>query len=227
MKELIQYIKEHLRSKIIVIIIVVIVIIGMIVGVPILIQVCFDVPAPFKWLEAKWKPEDLLGYYGNVLGFIGTVVLSSLALWQNHVIKVKADEKEKLLEQMEHDKHMPILHLNNSYSHGNNSNLVINILNVSDNVADELEIDNFQVRNEKGEIVCESTKVTPKRKTLFGRTEVAVEFTNLSIYGKNLKMEFGLRYKDKFRKQHNCKVYSNIEDEARFPNAYERVDSKR
>ncbi len=226
MKELIQYIKEHLRSKIIVIIIVVIVIIGMIVGVPILIQVCFDVPAPFKWLEAKWKPEDLLGYYGDVLGFIGTVVLSSLALWQNHVIKIESDKREKLLEQMEYSKHLPILHCSNSFCDGNYRNLVINILNASDNVADELEIDNFQVKDLKGNIVCESTNVTIKRKILFGRTDIEVEFINPDMRGNDLKMEFVINYKDKFGKLHKCRVHSDIENAAQFSNTYEIVEEK-
>ena len=42
-----------------------------------------------------------MGYYGDVLAFIGTVVLGALALYQNHIIKKEADKKAADIEEQQ------------------------------------------------------------------------------------------------------------------------------
>ena len=60
-------------------------------GVPLIINWAFSVPAWCKFFAVDWDAKDALAYYGSALGFIGTVIFSGLALWQNHVIKTESD----------------------------------------------------------------------------------------------------------------------------------------
>ena len=69
----------------------------LIIGIPMLIHYIFCIPAPLLWLEARWEPGSVLEYYGSVLGFLGTVSLSMLALYQNQEIKKESDKRERIL----------------------------------------------------------------------------------------------------------------------------------
>lgn len=44
-----------------------------------------------------WGAEEVLSYYGNVLAFIGTVLLGALSLYQNNIFKKSNENKEKLM----------------------------------------------------------------------------------------------------------------------------------
>lgn len=72
-----------------------------ILGIPFLIHVLFKIHPKNDFWVAEWTAGDLLGYYGAILAFIGTVVLGMLALYQNHIIKVESDRRAELLEQRE------------------------------------------------------------------------------------------------------------------------------
>ena len=55
-----------------------------------------------------WNEKDLLSYYGDALSFIGTVILSTLALWQNQ----KANEINKILLDKELSDSVPFANIN-------------------------------------------------------------------------------------------------------------------
>ena len=78
-----------------------------VVGNPLLINWAFTIPALCDFFAVDWEAKDALAYYGSALGFIGTVIFSGLALWQNHIIKAESDKHTALLEQMEKKKSMP------------------------------------------------------------------------------------------------------------------------
>lgn len=75
-------------------------------GVPLFINWAFSIPAWCDFFAVDWDSKDALSYYGDALGFIGTVIFSGLALWQNHVIQTESDKHTALLEQMEQKKNM-------------------------------------------------------------------------------------------------------------------------
>ena len=54
-----------------------------VVGVPLLINWVFSIPAWCDFFAVDWEAKDALSYYGSALGFIGTIIFSGLALWQN------------------------------------------------------------------------------------------------------------------------------------------------
>ena len=64
-----------------------VIIVLVILGGPIIINYAFSTPAPCKMLEVDWGVDDALNYYGTVLSFLGTTLLSIVALIQNERIK--------------------------------------------------------------------------------------------------------------------------------------------
>ena len=87
MEELFNWIKSH--KKVVVGILFVIIFV-----IPLLINILFKFKAPIKLLESEWEAADMLGYYGSVLGFLSTTLLSMLAIWQNEKIKQLEEAKE-------------------------------------------------------------------------------------------------------------------------------------
>ena len=64
---------------------------------PILINVLFKLKTTHKFFIAEWGAGDALVYYGSVLTFISTTILSSLAVWQNQMLKKSTDMYNALL----------------------------------------------------------------------------------------------------------------------------------
>lgn len=125
-----EWIKKH---KIIVIISSII----LIFGIPLIIHVLFKIHAGIPFLEAEWSAGEILGYYGSILSFIGTVVLGVLALYQNRLIKEESDKRALILEQREHERNMPKFTVESKGSNGNCAHLHFVMSNISDNLSTE------------------------------------------------------------------------------------------
>ena len=212
-----EWIKNHHRKTIAIMILSAVV---LIFGIPITINICFKIPAPCKILEPEWEADNVLTYYGAILGFLGTTSLSMLALYQNYEIKKESDAKQAKIDEMEHEKEMPIFVIKNLHCAGNFGNLNLSIGNISDNVAYDLEVSNFKVESVEGECMCESKKVILERFEVLGCTENRIEFINDSFSGENLKMIFQIKCKDKFYKKHTYIVSANIKDASRLESTY-------
>ena len=221
MNRIFEWIKKHPGKTIFFIILINALII---LGVPAIINICFKNAAPAGWLEAEWSAGDALGYYGDVLGFLGTVLLSALALYQNYEIKKASDEKQALIEEREYKKEMPSFRIKHLHCGGNFGDLSLTILNISSNIAYDLEVGNFKVEDTEGKSVCESRKVELKRKELLGNTETTVDFKNDSFSGNKLKFTFQMKCKDKFKDSHTYIVSSYIEDAERSRNEYKIIE---
>lgn len=78
MNKIWQFIKGHPRDVIVGAIIVLLAV----CGVPLLINWAFSEPAWFDCFAVDWNVEDALSYYGSALGFIGTVVLGAITVYQ-------------------------------------------------------------------------------------------------------------------------------------------------
>lgn len=75
MKKILKWIEKHKKITT--------VFIALLIFVPIiLIHILFLLPAPCYWLDAKWEAGDILGYFGDVLSFLGSVVLGYIAIKQ-------------------------------------------------------------------------------------------------------------------------------------------------
>lgn len=59
-------------------------------GPPIIDEV-FDEPAPNWFLAVSWGKNEALGYYGSALGFLGTVILGAVAVFQTDRVNKQTD----------------------------------------------------------------------------------------------------------------------------------------
>lgn len=209
MEKLFEFVKKH---PVVTVMTLILSVLFLTIVVPLVINICFIKKASIWWMAAEWEAGSALEYYGAVLGFLSTTLLSVLALYQNYEIKKESDARQELLERMEYEKEMPLFRIKNLLCNGNYGNLHLTMLNISDNVAYDLKVSNFKVEDATGAVICESKDVKLKRMELLGKVENEIEFVNDSFLGKNLKLTFQLMCKDKFQKAHTYSVSYMIEN---------------
>lgn len=73
--------------------------IALIFAIPFVVNILFDIPAPFKLFVARWEEVDALGYGGDVLAYIGTVVLGGITVFQTR----KAHKQTECANQLAKD----------------------------------------------------------------------------------------------------------------------------
>ena len=184
--------------------VVIVAIIGLlaVVGVPLLINWAFTKPAWCDILAVDWEAKDALAYYGSALGFIGTVIFSGLALWQNHVIKNESDKHTDYLEQMEKKKNMPILYCGMCGSWGNCQKLNFDIQNLTDNIALDILMSDVSIINEDGSVFWEDEN--DYRIAYLKNSKRAINLDNPPLTSLGQVFVFKLSYQDKFGNYHNC-----------------------
>lgn len=187
-----------------------------IIGIPILIHICFIIPSPFPWMEAKWSAGDVLLYYGSILGFVGTVSLSALALYQNQKIKEESDKREDLLQKMEMKKNSPILKCKLLGCSGCYADIKCVIENISDNPAKKIEVRNFQVFNANHEKVASSKSVNVKKESISAGEKLEFNFVNDGLRGSDLVLQFDVMCQDKFDRSICYRAIKQIENAMTF-----------
>lgn len=80
------------------------------------IHFLFKLKTNIYWLQAEWGPGDLLGYFGDLLSFLGTVSLGIIAIYQTE----KANSLSNKLVELELDRRTPYFDIvqNQSYKIG-------------------------------------------------------------------------------------------------------------
>lgn len=175
-----------------------------VVGVPLLINWAFTIPAWFDFFAVDWEAKDALAYYGSALGFIGTVIFSGLALWQNHVIKTESDKHTDLLEQMEKKKNMPILYVGGGSYSGSCQSLSFNIQNLSDNIALDVVVSRVSILNKDGSefwINEREHKYPHLHKESF-----SISLKNPALTDLGQMLSFQITFQDKFGDYHKILV---------------------
>ena len=179
-----------------------------IVGVPLLINWAYSVPAWCDFFAVDWEAKEALDYYGSALGFIGTVIFSGLALWQNHKIQEANDAHTQLLEQMERDKVAPCITVS-AVGHGNASTLTLMINNLSDNIAENVYASGFAIIDETG--AAQWRDETVKQSAYLYRGRVwEIKLKNPQITNKNHQVIFEIKYKDTLGGNHTCKAVGSF-----------------
>lgn len=194
MEKWFEWIKKH-------IFIVVLIMVLLIIGIPFVIYISFRIPSPIHLLEAgpEWNEGVVLGYYGSILGFLGTVVLSMLALYQNQEIKKEADKRTEIFER---EKHSPKLKCKLFGSNGAYMNMHYLLENISNNLADKIVISNFEVFNDLGVSVFISSDPRVSTNSLRGGEKMEFSFSNSCLEGVDLKLVFNVQCQDKFNNLH-------------------------
>lgn len=148
MKQLLSFLKQHKKATILIIV----VITCLTIGIPLLINWMFEIPALCDFFAVNWEAVDALSYYGDVLSFLGTVALSGLALWQNHEIQQADDKHTQLLEQMEKEKNAPFLVLTDLVVSGHSIGIELSLRNLNNNIAQDVTVRNAKIVNSDGTV---------------------------------------------------------------------------
>lgn len=207
MDKIIKFMKAHrdvLAIGIIIIIIVVMV-------VPLFINFAFSRPAKCSFFAVNWDAKDALAYYGSVLGFLGTVIFSALALWQNHEIQKVNKSYSQLLTQMEIAKNAPHIiaeHLSSSGSGG--SHLQMSIKNTSENIAENLYASGFAIVDETGAAQWRYREEVVSIEYLSNKKPWEIKLDNPEMDKAKHKFVFDLKYSDKFGNHYFCKAVGSF-----------------
>lgn len=106
MEKLIKWITIHKKQMIILII--AIIILPMIV-----IHFLFKIKTNCYWIQAEWDAGEVLGYFGDILSFIGTVILGYIAIAQTE----KANQLNEELVKIEKNRIKPCLEISSMQSY--------------------------------------------------------------------------------------------------------------
>ena len=133
-----------------------------IIVIPIIIHFIFKINLNIELLVAEWSAGEFLEYYGNTLSFIGTIILSILALWQNHEIKVESEKHNQMLEKMQKIRNTPRFVGEKRASNKDNRNLEIILKNATDNLAYEVKAYDFTMLDKENKIKYNYKKTMEK-----------------------------------------------------------------
>lgn len=187
----------------------IILLIILLVGVPVIIGFIY------AGIGDPIPSGDLLSYYGAALSFIGTALLSCLALYQTNLIQKKEEEKEELLKKQEIERNQPKFRIKKVNSDSKMSLIDCNIINISDNVAYNVSIKDMNIYKDNA--------VAGSIESIFSKSAVlpaeAYDFT-LNILGDCSGFD-GIRatmtYKDKYETEHDMLIIGKrIEDVLNF-----------
>lgn len=200
-----------------------VVIIGVIIAlfvlsslIPFTINILFKIKSNGIF-SAEWSAGDFLQFYGSLLSFVSTVILSILALWQNKTIKDEADKRAALAEQMELIKNMPKFSCKSSLSNGRVSNLNMIITNISENVANDILVCNIRIVDDHENITW-STNSEFQVDALLGDKELKIKLDNPPLTEDGLIFRFSIKCKDKFNANHIYEAIGKCETAEKHPN---------
>lgn len=188
----------------------------LVVVIPFLINFMFKQASPCDLFTAEWNAGDVLAFYGAVLSFLSTSILSVLALWQNHIIKEENEKHRVILERMEREKNYPLLIIGDVVGHGNAQDLTFDIKNLSDNIAQRITVSNFCIRDEKEKEIIRIEKEC-YIDYLTRSAPYKINLTNPPITEKSHKICFDLQYYDLFDEIHKCNVLGFFSDKGPNP----------
>lgn len=194
---------EFLRKNWAMFFVCIVIVLFAVLGIPLFINWAFGIPAWCNFFAVDWEAKDALSYYGDALGFVGTVIFSGLALWQNHVIKIESDKHTNLLERMENQKNMPILYFGTYCMSGKCGQLSMYIENISDNIATEIRISEIKILNEDGTEFWNNGK---EQRIAHLKEKHNLSLKNPDLISKKQIFSFQLSYQDKFGELHQCNV---------------------
>lgn len=168
---------------------------------PIFIDEAFQKTASCKWLAVDWEAKDALNYYGTALAFLGTALFSALALWQNHTFKKANDIHEKMLEDMEKARNMPVLCLS-LRGMKNHNFFLMKLENKSENIASDINIEEAVIINFEGREIWREPNEHKMSFLINDKYEFLL--SNEDFFDGNDIMKIKISFYDKYRKKHFC-----------------------
>lgn len=212
---MIEFIKRHKVSCIVIIII--LLFIFFIILMPFILNKIYYLKAPCNFFEVGYSVDYILGYYGAVLAFVGTVSLGIITVYQNYIAQTKTDEVNKLTLQLQQksmalaeqnyerkkneddEKNTPKFELKNRVINGRYMNLKATLKNVSDLFVSGIKSVSFEVIDSSKKAVTTSDEVKIKASSLASGEETCIEFNNKELYFDEDKNEYGQKTHDSLK----------------------------
>ena len=185
-----RFIKKHSR-------IIIVAVVSIVIILPLGIDILFRIEAPFKWMESSLNSGELLSYYGSVLTLSGTIILSTLALWQNQKIKEESDARIQLIEAA----NMPKFKLIKKCSGGQSSNMELNLNNITDNPVTDVKVYGIYLQEGLDEIWKTERIFSIDRLDLNSSLVIYLNTPSLDDNEK-YTIKFNLECKDKYNIKH-------------------------
>jgi len=200
--DFLKFIIEHRKALCVIAFLLLIII----VGIPLLINWLYKQPALIPFFVAEWGAADALSYYGSVLTFLGTAALSTLALWQNHQIKVGNDKHSAFLAQLEKARNAIHFKIQVVSLLANASKIKIIVSNLTENIAYNISISKLRIVNRVNNTVFweEPQKKTYDHLGAFMGWEI--ELNNSEIPGTEYYISFMISYADKYGKTYTLRA---------------------
>lgn len=197
------------------------IVLGLFVVPIIAVHFLFKWETDIYWIQADWESGDILAYIGGFYAFLGTVIFSTLALWQNNIIDKKNDDYQNKLLEIETNLNMPYFDIpykdgSGQGCNGNYTNFHFKLRNISPNPAIHLNVSNFSIFDDTGNKTATSNSVKIDDTVLFAQSSIGINFVNEGLKGKNLTLVFFIEYKDKYYNAHKIKAIGHIENAQNF-----------
>ena len=168
---------------------------------PLVINWVYYLKAPSEFFITDLNVADILGYYSNVLSFLGTVILGALTLYQNKKAQEKTDEINQLQlelqkrsmdiaeQQYKKDISLKIPKFDISlygYS-GHYLNPRIKVENVSNFIISNFTYISALVKNSEGSVIRKVEDCKVGNRSLSPNTNMIVDFKMLNLYKRDSK----------------------------------------
>lgn len=176
-------------------------------GIPFIIHVLFKLHSNIDFFVAEWTAGELLSYYGSILAFLGTVILGALSLYQNQIIKQESDKRTELLEQRERESNMPRFRLRHAGSQGNTLKMLLEIENISENIANDIILYDVKIFSAKKEILWDK-KAAVHLDTIQANNKVSIYLGNPALTEDNCCFKMKMNCNDKYGDIHSYKIWA-------------------
>ena len=165
-----------------IILIIVLCVVALLCGVPLIINYCFKTFSIAEIFVAEWDANAALTYWGALLTFFSTTILSALALWQNDVIRKESSRHSLQLQLMEYRKVMPLFNIICASEYSEYQKMRIRICNISENPAFSVTITKAYISNTSRSLL--EGQINKTVKTLFAQQTMETTCQNGPIYGR-------------------------------------------
>ena len=181
-----------------------------------IIHLLFKIPCINDFFAPAWTAGDLLGYVGAFYALLATAIFSSLTLWQNHLLREKTEAYQKILDQENRKRNMPELIVEISGANGFFTNLVICVLNDSENIAKFIIIDCITILDEQGGMFYKKENLGIRRNALKSGDKIEIELKNPPIKNNNYSILISVQFEDKFTEWHEFTTKFIVTDFDKF-----------
>ena len=186
-------------------------------GIPFLIHVLFKIKLSEEcFITAEWSAGELLGYYGAILTFLGTLVLGFLALHQNQLIKEESDKYTQLMLAKELERNVPRFSVTVVSMLGWADKLEFYLENISENVANNIVISNAKILTADSNIYWEGdNQITLAMIPSASSSKITLGNPEIKEVGSFFKIEMSC--KDKYNDTHSYLITGECNGKNEFP----------